>query len=399
MTCRILSLDGGGTWGLIEVRALIELYGATTRGNDLLRRFDVVAGCSAGSIVLAGLVENKTLEEILLLFKDEANRRAIFSPISDLGDQALRTLTGIGPKYSAAAKLPALERLLPLTGDKPLRQVMAGIMGPAGGQVHLLVIGFDYDRNRAAFFRSAAVGSSAWGNGAPSTLSLAATVHASTNAPINYFDAPAQLPGSADRYWDGGLTGNNNPALAACIEAATIGYEPHELCVLSLGSGTVRLPLAEITGPRSPYLAARPTSSIAGDLGKLATTILDDPPDFATFAAHVFTGGGSGLPAGVQSRVARLNPLISPAAVSGAVGGWTAPPGWTAAQFQYLCGLGMDAIAASDVAYIDDWCSLWIAGAARNQPIRMDGQTLAAEIGYERFQEGVAAWRALSAES
>lgn len=393
MTFRILSLDGGGTWGLIEVRALIELYGDATPGNDVLRRFDLVAGCSAGSIVLAGLVENKTLGDILLLFKDEANRRTIFSPTKALADQALHRLVGIGPKYSAAAKLPALERLLPRTGDTSLREVAAGVMGPAGGQVHLLVIGFDYDRNRAAFFRSAAAGGAAWGNGAPTTLSLAATVHASTNAPIDYFDAPAELPGSVDRYWDGGLTGNNNPTLAACVEAVTLGNRPDELLVLSLGSGTVWLPLAEFGAPKSPYLSARPSSSLAGDLGKLATTILDDPPDFATFAAHVLTGGGAGLPTGVQSRVVRLNPLVSPIATGTE---WSAPPGWTAAQFHYLCGLGMDAIAAADVAYIDDWCSLWIDGVARNQPIRMDGQTLAAEIGYERFQHAVAAWKALT---
>ncbi len=393
MTCRILCLDGGGTWALIEARALIALFGAATAGNDVLRRFDLVAANSAGSIVVAGLVENKTLGDILNLFRDEANRRAIFSPTQNPGDQALQKLAGIGPKYSMRAKLPALERLLPLSGDKPLRQVAAGLMGPAGGQVHLLVIGFDYDRNRAMFFRSAPAGGTAWGNGAPTTLSLAATVHASTNAPINYFDAPAELPGSVDRYWDGALTGNNNPTLAACIEAVTLGYQPEELRILSLGTATVRLPLASAGAPPSPYLAARPVSSLTADLGKLATAILDDPPDFATFAAHVLTGGGSGLPAGVQSRVVRLNPLVSPVEASD---GWAAPQGWTAAQFQYLCGLEMDALSASDVAYIDDWCSLWIGGIARNQPIRMNGQTLAAEIGYDRFEAAVAAWRALA---
>lgn len=401
MTCRILSLDGGGTWGLIEVRALIEIYGAATAGQDLLQRFDVVAGCSTGSLVLAGLAENKTLGEILLLFQQEASRRAIFSPTADPGHTALHTLTGIGPKYSAAAKLPALERLLPRNGDKPFRQVMAGIMGPAGGQVHLLVIGFDYDRNRAAFFRSAPAGGAAWGNGAPATLSLAATVHASTNAPVNFFDAPARLPGDVGRYWDGGISGHNNPALAAAIEAITLGYRPDELRILSLGSGTVRLPLGDVGAPPSPFLAPRPQSSIAGDLGKLAISILDDPPDFATFAAHVLTGGSAGLPPGVQSRVVRLNPLVSPAPAGRANDGsaiWTAPQNWTAAQFEYLCGLPMDVISQADMAYIEDWCSLWIGGVAGNQPIRMNSQTLDAEIGYTRFEDAVAAWKSLESQ-
>ena len=323
VTYRILTLDGGGAWAIIEVRALIELYGAAAQGHDVLRRFDMVAANSGGSIVLAGLVEGKTLGEILALFEDEANRRAIFSPTKMMGDATLRSLTGLGPKYSAQAKLPALERLLPKTGDTPLRKVMAGLIGPSGGEVRLLIISFDYDRNTAAFFRSAASGGGAYGNGEPTTLSLAAAVHASTNAPVNYFDTPAMLPGCPDRYWDGGLTGNNNPALAACVEAATVGHDPRDLRVLSLGSATVRLPLAAAGSAASPCTAPRPDSNVVNDLAKLAGSILDDPPDFATFAVHALTGGAAGLPAGVESRIVRMNPLVSP--TSAPDGGWTVP--------------------------------------------------------------------------
>ncbi|MGH7080362.1 MAG: hypothetical protein ACREFU_19960, partial [Acetobacteraceae bacterium] len=75
-----------------------------------------------------------------------------------------------------------------------------------------------------------------------------------------------------------------------------------------------------------------------------------------------------------------------------------APQNWTAAQFEYLCGLPMDVITQADIAYIEDWCSLWIGGAARNEPIRMDGQTLDAEVGYLRFQDAIAAWKALESQ-
>ena len=394
MPCRVLSLDGGGAWALIEVRALIELYGDKASGHEVLRRFDLVAANSGGSLVLAGLVEDKTLGDILLLFNAESNRRALFSPTRNLGDEALRKVTGIGPKYSAAAKLPALERLLPMTGDKPLRQATSGIMGPAGGEVHLLIVGFDYDRNAACFFRSGAAGGATYGTGAPTTLSLAEAVHASTNAPVNYFDGPAELPGCPDRYWDGGLTGNNNPSLAACVEAVTMGFAPRDIRVLSLGSGTVRLPLADPGVQPSAFLASRTASTTVADLGKLATTILDDPPDFATFVTHVMTGGEDGLPKGVQSRVVRMNPLISPLSTAE---GWAAPPGWTPAQFKYLRDLDVDAIQPADVAYIDDWCSLWLAGQVRNQPIRMDGQTFEGESAYGEFQQAREAWIELSA--
>ncbi|HME01338.1 MAG TPA: patatin-like phospholipase family protein [Terriglobia bacterium] len=80
MSYRILSLDGGGTWALIEVKALIELYGENTPGNTVLEDFDLVAANSGGSIVLGGLVENRTLANILADFEDETWRKSIFSP-------------------------------------------------------------------------------------------------------------------------------------------------------------------------------------------------------------------------------------------------------------------------------------------------------------------------------
>ncbi|HMN13979.1 MAG TPA: hypothetical protein PKD55_16815 [Bellilinea sp.] len=38
---RILSLDGGGTWALIQVKALMKLFGEDARGRDVLRKFDL----------------------------------------------------------------------------------------------------------------------------------------------------------------------------------------------------------------------------------------------------------------------------------------------------------------------------------------------------------------------
>jgi patatin-like phospholipase/acyl hydrolase len=86
MAYRILSLDGGGSWALIQVRALIELYGEATPGHDVLRNFDLVASCSGGSLVLAGLVENLALAEILQYFRDEQKRRSIFSATQNVVD-------------------------------------------------------------------------------------------------------------------------------------------------------------------------------------------------------------------------------------------------------------------------------------------------------------------------
>ena len=175
------------------------------------------------------------------------------------------------------------------------------------------------------FFRSARAGKAGWGEGQPATVTLAVAVHASTNAPVNYFDAPAALPGAADRFWDGGIAGCNNPAVAAVVEALLLGQAAQDVRVLSLGTASVSLPLAAVSAPGSPLEAPRPVSTLAGDLKKLATAILDDPPDIASFIAHAVTGGNPGLDPAVVSRVVRMSPLISPLPAAG--GGWTPPRG------------------------------------------------------------------------
>lgn len=398
MPYRVLSLDGGGAWSLIQARTLAALYGAQTSGHQVLTNFDLVAANSGGSLVLAGLVENLSPNDIAQYFLDEQKRRSIFSPTTSIGDTVLQSTLGIGPKYSAAAKLPAIERLLPNTGDRPLAGAAAGVIGPGGSTVHLVIVGFDYDRNRAVFFRSAPAGRPGWGDGEPADVTLAGAVHASTNAPLNYFDAPAQLPRAADRFWDGGITGCNNPAVVALVEAVVLGHPAADIRLLSLGTGSVSLPLAAPGATPSPLEAPRPTSTLVGDLGKLATAILDDPPDAATFIAHAMTGGNAGLQPPVISRIVRMSPLLSP--FPDPPGGWTPPPSWSLAQFQYLCSIGMDAVAQTDVAYIDDYCGAWLDGRAPNQPIRANGATFDPrhpEIGYPTFGEARAAWQALFA--
>jgi hypothetical protein len=392
MDYRILSLDGGGAWSLIQVRALIQLYGKDTTGHTILQDFDLVAANSGGSLVLAGLVEGLKLSEVLGYFEDEKMRRSIFSPARSLADRALRDLTGLGPKYSAEAKLPVLQRLLPKSGNIPLPSAVAGIRRPgATVDVHLLITGFDYDRNRATFFRSASASGPSWGIGEPANVTLAEAVHASTNAPVNYFDAPAQFPDRPERYWDGAITGCNNPVQAAVTEALVLNRKATNIVALSLGTASVALPWPEPDKPPSPYWQKLGTPSLVADLHKLATSILDDPPDIATFLAHVMTGGNSGLAPPAQSRIVRMNPLISP--VRDMDGNWKAPDDMTAAQFTYLASLDLDAVQQHEVDAIAAYADLWLSDKAPNQPIRMNGDTLKPELGYARFQEAAAVWQ------
>ena len=88
MSYRILSLDGGGTWALIQIKALIALYekGADTLGHEVLNDFDLAAANSGGSIVLGALIENLTLGETLAFFMDETRRKSVFSKTAYIGD-------------------------------------------------------------------------------------------------------------------------------------------------------------------------------------------------------------------------------------------------------------------------------------------------------------------------
>ena len=72
---RILSLDGGGSWALIQVMALIDLYGDNATGHEVLREFDLAAANSGGSIVLGGLVEDMPLVTLLNFFLSEEKRK------------------------------------------------------------------------------------------------------------------------------------------------------------------------------------------------------------------------------------------------------------------------------------------------------------------------------------
>ena len=396
---RILSLDGGGSWALIQVKALIELYGPDKLGREVLRDFDLVAANSGGSIVLGCLVENLSLSRILACFNDEIERRSIFSRSDSVADRTLRDLAGLGPKYSERNKLSALQRALPQRGNLFLPDAVAGIRRTGASEdLHILVTSFDYDLNRATFFRSTRATGPEWGHGDASMITLAEAIHASTNAPVNYFDAPAQFPDREGRYWDGGVSGCNNPVLVAVTEAVVKGHAPTNIVALSIGTASVALPGPQAGDQLSlPYVREITEPGIKNDLRKLAASILDDPPDIATFLAHVMTGSGIGLGTEVSdSRIVRMSPLVSPVMkmVNG-VNVWGAPGSMTAPQFKNLVNLDFDAIEQSQIDEIALYADLWIKNEAPNQPIRMDGNTLARELGQDSFGSAKSAWEAI----
>ncbi len=382
---RVLSLDGGGSWALIEAMALIDLYGGDTTGHQLLRQFDLAVANSGGSIVLGCLVENMKLKDILGFFLSFEKRKSVFVEKPHLRDT---------PKYKAAEKLVGLLAALPERGATLLPDAAAGIPSQNGAPIHLLIMGFDYDRNCSRFFRSAPATGPAWGNGDPAQVRLADAIHASSNAPVLFFDKPAEFPTEpGKRYWDGAVSGCNNPVLAGVTEAIVLGAKPDSIVALSLGTGTVLLPPRPVDALAEVFYAAQDDPGLLHDVEKLAGAIVDDPPDAASFLAHVITGGPPGLPAPVDSHVVRMSPMISP--VRNDAGNWVLPPGLDERAFQAVAALAMDAVAQDQVESIQNLAAAWIRGTVRNQPIRMDGN-FDAEIGHNWYGGAKDAWQMLA---
>jgi len=93
---------------------------------------------------------------------------------------------------------------------------------------------------------------------------------------------------------DGGLTGCNNPVLTAVTEAMVLGQAPTDIVALSLGTGTVVMPLAKPAaslrlrdGARRIEPRRRPAQ--ARDLDPRRSA------DVSTFISHVMTGSGKNL--------------------------------------------------------------------------------------------------------
>lgn len=404
---RILSVDGGGSWALIPALALAEIYGPHTPGHQILADFDYVAANSGGSLVVAGLIENRTPSEICSFFLDTQQRKRIFHRVPWY--RCLSKFLPV-PRYSTARKASALHELFDVQGRQPLSQLQIPVRS-TGHAVRFVFMSYDYRRDRAGFLRSYA-SQAASSSTQASPLTLNEAVHASTNAPIKYFDQPASAGGKL--YWDGGLSGYNNPILAAAIEAVANGAARESIAALSLGTAQVSLPLRGGELPVShPFLLKKqPKPGLFTNIQKAATTVLADPPDAHSFIAHLLLGGalpphGERVNGTAGDREAcpiiRLNPLIQPWRVQDH---WQVPLGFCPREFKTLVKLDMDATKDKDVQLIRRLFEAWRAGHVYNQAIRSDSpdqqrkgsDTPRIDIGHGTFNAAVKAWCALAPE-
>lgn len=370
---RILSLDGGGAWAMLEVWSLIQAYGAHTRGHDVLAEFDLAASNSGGSLVLGGLLMDITLAELMELFRNEGRRKQIFAA------------GGNWPaRYRAEGKLAGLRTVLGAT-DGPLPEV-ASRTGNRGRRLpHVIIAAYAVEAEKGVLFRSdlnapAAAMEPADAPRLPS-ITLAEAIHASSNAPVLYFDDMART--RAGNFWDGAIAGWNCPAAVAVIEALAYGWRADEIALLSLGTANVLSPDKALPEPGDDM--GRRLGRLAREVGVMLRAILKEPANGAPFHAHLMLGGA--LPtnprdAVTDGPVVRLNPMPGPATSD--------PP------HAVLATLDMDAVAQSEVAVIERLGQRWLAGFVPNEPVRMQRTTGHPDIGHRTATEALAAWAALA---
>ncbi|MEO8961999.1 MAG: patatin-like phospholipase family protein [Ginsengibacter sp.] len=428
MSYKILSLDGGGSWALIQARVLQDLYG-DIRGHALLRQFDMAIANSGGALVLACLCNDMKMSEILDVFEDKEKRKQVFSPLSFWEKLRWRNIASftsvLGPRYSMERKLKGLCDVLKKADhlfeektiaqpiiDTPLNELPAIIKK---GNLDLIIMGFDYFRRRSSFFRSNPTSlTDKFSDGKFFQLTLAHAIHSSSNAPVNYFDAPAAIDihlfnkndSRKTFYWDGGVAGFNNPVLGGLIEAMTNHPEIalQDYCILSLGtstgSRTVLTDLKESTDPamkeifdknKDNKLTFTNTSSgFFSDVRKLATSILGDPPDSATFIAYAILDPTLTRN---KAKLVRINPCITPEKDINNI--YVVPEVYKNRdkEFIALMDLDMDAVEDDEVKLISNFCDKFIVTAKpciSNQLIRGDENSI--HLGQSTYQKAKEEW-------
>lgn len=401
MSFKILSLDGGGPWSLIQARALGAVFGADALGLDLLSHFDLVACNSGGSVVVAGLLAGMTPRQIEDdCFANQARLHQIFdrsrSPLGHI-DQIAVDLFGIGIyQYSTAGKLATLRNILGQVGDLPVPQ-LHGLFAGRSGAPKFVFTAFGYDRLREVHFRSD-LASPAARQDAMAPVTLAEAVNASSSAPILYFDAPATIGVGAgrERFWDGAIGGYNNPVLLAVTEALAYGTPPSDIQVLSIGTGTVLQPLASQFPNAQPDLTKPcPDYGLTNDIKRIASSILDDPPDAASLIAYIAMRqvlpprvGGAVQPQGSANFV-RMNPVIRPI-WSGE--DWLYPTSFSGNDWRAIRDLELVAIKPEQIAMIQKLAQVWMnsdPNDIQNQPVRMSYPFFTCELGHSSFAEAL----------
>lgn len=246
---RILALDGGGVRGMFTIGVLQVLeemlrdrYG--DRNYRLCQYFDLIAGTSTGSIIATSLALGMSAAEIAAYYKELCPE--IFKRPSNSLLAAIFARHKSGPLTKA---LGAVYGDNTLSSDELKTGLAINCMRLDRGSAWVLC-----NNPKWKFYNDTAVAGKKGEGSANKRYRLRDLVQASAAAPF-YFRGlqltvatdPTGKQSKEDGYFvDGGVSGNNNPALEALMVVRDPAYGfnwplgPDQIYVLNIGTGAIR---------------------------------------------------------------------------------------------------------------------------------------------------------------
>ncbi len=251
---RILSLDGGGTRGIISARILQEVEKQTQEqyGQSICQYFDMIAGTSTGSLIAAGLSVGYSPEDMIAVYRDQGMEIFPYHSLFSLERWKIMLKYGLSaPKFfhdGLIKVLHGLTRFQHSNGDF-IKLAEAGrtcadqeIPNPI-----LLILAYDAMYRNTTFFTNYHPNAKKkWFDGQP----LWKVCLASASAPTFFPACELNHTSKSEQYeeaWsfphvDGGVTANN-PALCAISQAIELGHRLEDIQLLSIGTGQNKKPL------------------------------------------------------------------------------------------------------------------------------------------------------------
>ncbi|GHD30789.1 patatin-like phospholipase family protein [Halioglobus pacificus] len=209
----ILSVDGGGSRGVIPANILMHLQ--RDLNISLREQFDFFAGVSTGAMIAAYLVcDAGTVDDLANDSYSSENLSRIMD--KTVWDRMLGRMQN-QPKYDGVNKRAYVDEML---GSVCINDIV---------DKHLLIIAYDFISRDLVAFKNGR------GSDASYNPTLAEICDASTAAPTLYPTVPTT---SLTRRWllDGALA-TNDPSVCALTESLAMGHTLDDIWMLSLGTG------------------------------------------------------------------------------------------------------------------------------------------------------------------
>ena len=209
----ILSIDGGGSRGVIPVNVLHHIE--SIEQVSIRDEFDFFTGVSTGALVAAYLARNVgRMEDLVTRGYTSESMSMIFD--KSIWDKLLGRIQN-QPKYDGINKRAFIDRQ---ADDARINDVV---------DKHLLILAYDFINRELVTFKNNR------GHDAVYNPLLAEVCDAATAAPTLY---PPVATSSPKRRWliDGALA-TNDPSQCAISEALALGHSLDDIWMLSLGTG------------------------------------------------------------------------------------------------------------------------------------------------------------------